>query len=249
MLKTSYDAESEIPENQRGAYVARDGKFVLDDLADDHPVLVSKKAALADKSKAVTKAEGLEADLAEAKRTSLQRGHVAVSKSDADMLEKLKGLGTADEIAAKLAEHHALTEKVTKQEQEAHLREVAKLLSYEAEAFVRLQNLPEFEIRDGNDGQKTVVAKLKDTKGVITEKPAQEFVESSIDIAPFLPALKAKGNGGTKVHGTSGGGGTPPKDTFTRIRDDVKQKQNRSEADLNPMFSKIPGRVVASAGE
>lgn len=248
MLKTSYDSQESIPENLRGAYVARDGKFVLDDLSDDHPVIVSKKSALADKSRAVSKADGLQADLDAAKSTSIPRGHVAVAKSDAELLEKIKPHGTGDEVVAKLTEHAELKEETQKRQREDQLREVAKLLSYEPEAFVRLNNLPEFEIRDGKDG-KTVVAKLKDAKGVITEKPAQEFVEASSDIAPFLPALKATQSGGTKVHGTAGNGGQPAKNVFEKVREDQKRRNDQVGADLNPIFRKIPGRVAASAGE
>lgn len=246
MLKNSYDSQESIPENLRGAYVLSDGKWVLDSLSDDHPVIVSKKAALTDKSKAVSKAEGLQADLDAAKSTSIPRGHVAVAKSDADLLEKIKTHGSGDEVITKLTEHAELKETTEKRQREDQLREVAKLLSYEPEAFVRLNNLPEFEIRDGKDG-KTVIAKLKDAKGVITEKPAQEFVETSSDIAPFLPALKTAG--GTKVHGTSGNGGQPAKNVFDKVRQDVANEQKQRVTDVHPMFQKIPGRASASQGD
>lgn len=248
MLKHSYDSQESIPENLRGAYVLSGGKWLLDELSDDHPVVVKNKEVLRDKSKAVSKSEELQADLDAAKSTSIPRGYVAVAKSDAELLDKYKPLGAPTEIESKLAEHKTLNEKVTKQEADTKLREVAKILSYEPEAFVRLQNLPEFEIRDGKDGQKTVVAKLKDDKGVITEKPAQEFVESSSDIAPFLPSLKAQTNG-TRVHGSSSTAGQPAKDLPTRIREQVKNEAQHRQTEIHPMFKQIPGRVTAPTGE
>lgn len=244
MLKTSYNTESEIPENLKGAYIGRDGKFVLDQLSDDHPVIISKKAALADKANATQKVEGLEADLAQAKTTSIPRGHIAVPKADADLLEKLKPHGTPQEIETKLSEHKELQEKVAKQERDAQLREVAKILSYEPEAFVRLQSLPEFEIRDGADNKKTVIAKLKDSKGVITEKPAQEFIESSADIAPFLPALKATGNGGTKVFGSRSNDGSPGKSEFDKARD-VGKAHNESRKQATSITERFGIRTPA----
>lgn len=243
MLKTNYNSESEIPENLKGAYVQRDGKWLLDDLSDDHPVIVSKKAALADKSRAVTKQEELQADLEAAKQNHVPRGHVAVPKADQELLEKVKPFGSGDEVISKLTEHKSLKEESSKRSREDSLRAVAKELNYEPEAFVRLQGLPEFEIRD-KDGKKTVIAKVK-TGDTITEKPASEFIESSADFAPFVPALKAAG--GTRVHGSRGDGGAPPKDAFQKIRDEAKKK--KSDSTVHPMFSRIPGRVNASAGE
>jgi hypothetical protein len=247
MLKHSYDTQESIPENLRGAYVESAGKWVLDSLSDDHPVILKNKEALRDKSKAVSKAEELQADLEVAKTTTVPRGHVSVAKADAELLEKLKEHGSGNEVLTKLTEYQSLKDETDKRKRDDQLREVAKLLSYEPEAFIRLQNLPEFEIRDGKEG-KTVVAKLKDEKGVITEKPAQEFVESSGDIAPFLPALKAKAEG-TRVFGSSGNGGSPAKDVFTRVREDVKKQEKQRETDIHPMARLIPGRMTAPTGE
>jgi hypothetical protein len=247
MLKSSYTTESEIPENLKGAYVARDGKYVLDDLSEDHPVIVSKKSALADKSRAVTKAEELQADLDSAKQSSVPRGHVAVTKADSELLEKVKVHGTTDEVVSKLTEHKTLKEETDRRKREDSLREVAKVLSYEPEAFVRLQNLPEFEIRE-KDGKQTVIAKVKGDNNVITEKPANEFIESSADYAPFLPALRATTNGGVKVHGTRGNDGTPPKNVFEKLREQEKTRQQQ-QADVHPMFQKIPGRTAAQTGD
>ena len=245
MLRTFYQTESEIPENLKGAYVARDGRFVLDDLSEDHPVVVNKKQALIDKSNAVSRADGLQADLDAAKQSSVPRGHVAVPRADQELLEKLKPLGTPEEITAKISEHKALKEETDRRKREDNLREVAKKLNYEPEAFIRLSNLPEFEIR-GEGDKATVIAKVKDDKGVITEKQAQEFIESSSEIKPFLPALKAAG--GTKVFG-SPGSQSNTKTVFDKIREDAKTRDKQAGPDLNPMFSKIPGRVSAPAGE
>jgi len=246
MLKTSYNTQDEIPENLRGAYVQSGGKWSLDELSTDHPVVTHNKTLLTEKSTAKAKADELQSDLDHAKGSSVPRGHVAVAKADADLLEKVKAHGTGDEVVAKLTEHKTLKEVTDRRSREDSLREVAKILSYEPEAFVRLQGLPEFEIRE-KDGQKTVIAKVK-TGDTIVEKPAQEFVEGSADIAPFLPALKVDGKT-TRVHGTRGNEGTPPKDVFARIRESAKNDQKQQNEDIHPMFRQVPGRVTAQTGE
>lgn len=245
MLKI-YDKLDDVPEALREHYKLSDGKYVPE-LSDDHPVLAHNKKLLREKSEASAKVEELKADVEAAKTNTVPRGHVAVTKADADLLEKLKAHGSGDELVTKLTEHKTLKEETDKRKRDDHLREVAKHLSYEPEAFVRLQNLPEFEIRDGENG-KTVIAKIKGENNTITEKPAQEFVESSADISPFLPALKAE-KGGTRVHGSSSSGGQPPKNVFEKIRETVKGEQKQRESDVHPMFKQIPGRTAASAGE
>jgi hypothetical protein len=247
MLKI-YDKLDDVPEALREHYKLSDGKYVPE-LSDDHPVLTHNKTLLSEKSKATAKVAELTADIETAKSSSVPRGHVAVAKADADLLEKVKAHGSGDEVIVKLTEHKTLKEETERRKRGDHLREVAKILSYEPEAFVRLQNLPEFEIRDGQDGQKTVIAKVKGADNVVTEKPAQEYIEASADISPFLPALKATGNGGTRVHGSSSTGGTPPKNVFEKIRESVKNEEKQRESDVHPMFKQIPGRTAASAGD
>lgn len=188
MLKI-YNTQEEVPEELRSHYKKSDGRYVPD-LSDDHPVLVHNKTLLSEKATATGKVRELEADIAAASEKSVPRGHVAIPKADAELLDKYKAHGTPDEVGAVKTEHATLKTESDKRKLDDSRREVAKLLGYtNIEAFVRLPNLPEFEIR-GEGDKRAVVAKLKDDKGVVTEKPAKEFIESSPDVAPFMSALK-----------------------------------------------------------
>lgn len=224
MLKLSYDSLEAIPENLRGAYIVEGTKYVLDQLSADHPVIVHNAVVLSDKVKATNKVAELSSELEAAKSTSVPRGHVVVAKADAELLEKIKTHGSADEVVTKLNEHATLKQSTESRTRADHLREVAKELSYEPEAFVRLPGLPEFEIREVN-GIKTVIAKVK-AGDTITEKPASEYVEASADLAPFLPALKADSKGGVRVHGSSPTGGKPAPDMFEKIRKQTKASED-----------------------
>jgi hypothetical protein len=224
-----YNTLEEVPEAQREHYKMIGGKAVPD-LSDDHPVLVNNKTLLNEKTAVETKASGLEsantslkADLESAKAHSLPRGHRAVPVAEIETIEKLKEHGTAQEIATKLTEHATLKEESTKRARQDSLRAVAKELNYNADAFALLPNLPEFEIRD-KDGKKTVIAKLKDSAGTITEKAAQEFIEGSADIAPFIPALKVQ-PGGIPVPGGSPDRGQPSGNLYSDIRETVKKSE------------------------
>ena len=191
MLKI-YNTLEEVPEALREHYVKSDGKYVPQ-LSDDHPVLVHNKTLFTEKANATNKVRELEADIAAASEKSVPRGHVAVPKADADLLSKYKEHGTPEEVATMKTQHATLTEKDQKRTREESLRQVSKALGFNDEAFTRLPSLPDFISKPGKDG-KTVewFAQVKDDKGVITEKPAKEFIESSTDIAPFMASLKAE---------------------------------------------------------
>ena len=124
--------------------------------------------------------------------SGVPRGQALVAKADAEALTGYKALGTVDEVTAKITEHGTLKSDLDKRNREDSLRQLSKSLGFNEEAFIRLPNLPDFISKPNKDG-KTVdwFAQVKDDKGVITEKPAKEFVEGSADIAPFLPSLKA----------------------------------------------------------
>lgn len=235
MLK-SYSNQTDIPEALREFYSKReDGKWHAD-IPDDHPAVKHNAKLLSEKQTAEGKVTQLESDLESAKASSLPRGHVAVARADAELIERYKPLGTPDEITAMKTEHGTLKQDAEKRAREDNLRLVAKELNYQPDAFILLPNLPEFEIRDGKDGKKTVIAKLKDDKGVVTEKPANEFIESSPSITPLLPALKA--SEGVRVHTTAAGAGSQGVDPYAWARDFGKQwnEQNKPAGDVMADF-------------
>lgn len=245
MLKTSFSNQDEIPENLRGAYVLSGGKWILDELDKDHPVVAKREELLTENSSQKRKITRLENEKGALESEVLPDGHVAILKADAELVEKVKPFGTSTEIVAKLTEHQTLKEESETRKRSDHLTEVAKVLGYEPKAFVLLPNLPDFEIRgEGND--KTAIAKVKEGN-VITEKPGKEFIESAPAYEPLLPALRTSGNG-VRVPGSGSGNGSPNKDVFTRLRERSAQKQKQSETDLHPFFKTFDGRA-AQTGE
>jgi hypothetical protein len=246
MLKI-YNSLDEVPEALRGEYKMVGGKAVPD-LSEDHPVLVNNRTLLNEKTAAETRASGLETkvtklegDVESAKASGLPRGHRAVTVAEAELLDKVKAHGTSDEVVIKLTEHKNLKEETEQRKRQDQLREVAKELSYEPEAFIRLQNLPEFEIRE-KDGKKTVIAKVKDSAGVITEKPAHEFIEGSADIAPFLPALKAS-TGSIKVGEQRRDPGKSATNDYDKIREDAKKRAEKKDTSI-PLSGRQGLRVI-----
>jgi hypothetical protein len=240
MLK-NYTKLEDVPEALRGEYKLHNGLYIPD-IADDHPINVENRTLTTAKQAAEAKAVNLQADVVAAKAdaeaakhaNTIPRGHRAVPNADVELLEKYRPLGTPDELTAKVTEHKTFKEQVDKQTRENNLRLVAKELGYDnVDAFIRLPNLPDFEIRD-KDGKKTVIAKVKDGE-TVTEKPAAEFMESSTDHAPFLGALKTAT--GVTVHGSSSTTASGGKDPFEWAREFGKNwNESRPQTDVAAAF-------------
>jgi hypothetical protein len=197
----SFNNQADVPEALREHYSKReDGKWHVD-IPDEHPAVKHNAKLLSEKQGAETKVTQLTSDLESARAGNLGRGQVATTKADMALLDEFKALGTLDEVKVKVTEHGTLKEADTKRAREDKLRLVAKELQYDnVDAFIRLPNLPDFDIRTDKDGKK-VVALVKDGDKFI-EKPATEYLESSPDHSPFLAALKTQPAGVT-VNGTS----------------------------------------------
>jgi hypothetical protein len=228
MLKI-YTKLDDVPEALREHYALVDGRYVPQ-LSDDHPVLVHNKTLLSEKTTASNKLKEVEADLEAAKATSIPRGHITVAKADAEALDKFKALGKIEDVTAKLTEYDTLKSQSEQRKLEDSRRQAAKVLGYNEEAFIRLPNLPEFEIRGEGDKQ-TVVAKVKDGDKIV-ERPAKEFIEASTDVQPFMAALTTKS--GVKVS-TAGGGNEPASDDgFQWARDFSKQHIEQTKPVADP---------------
>lgn len=238
-----YNSLTDVPEALREHYEQSGGKYVPV-VSDDHPLKVNNTRLLNEKSTAEskvtsleTKVTKLEGDVTSAQAGSVPRGQRLVSAADAEELIKYKALGTVDEVTAKTTEHATLKASDDKRKREDSLRVTAKDLGFDnVEAFILLQDLPEFETREAA-GKKTVIAKVKDDKGVITEKPAMEFLESSPRVSPFLPLLKTKPEG-VAVHG-SVGDTAKTDDPFKWAREFGKQYSENAKpaADLVTAFN------------
>ena len=186
-----YANQTDIPEALREHYSKREDGQWHADIPDTHPAVKHNAKLLSEKNTAESKVTQLSSELESARAGNLGRGQVAISKSEAALLDEYKPLGTPAELKAKVDEHVKLTEKIAVSDRDKSLRQVAKDLSYNEEAFTLLSDLPEFISKPGKDGKSEWFAQVKDDKGVITEKPAKEFVESSPRITPFLSSLKA----------------------------------------------------------
>ena len=239
MLKI-YDKQDDIPEGLRSEYKQSGNKWVPD-LSEDHPVIVLNKTLKQEKEVVEARAKKLSNDLDDAleaaKTSGVPRGQALVSKADAQSLEEYKALGTVDEVKVKVTEHGTLKADVDKRAKEDKLVEVASVLGYDnVEAFKRLSNLPDFDIRTDRDGKKAF-ALVKDGDRVV-EKPAAEYLESSPDHSPFVPLLKTKPSStGVTVNTTSSTTNPQQNDPFAWAREFGKNwNESKPSTDVKAAF-------------
>lgn len=225
MLNTSYDKLEDIPQEKRGAYIPKDGKFVLDTLEESHPLVVKKnqlKTEVSTKQGQLTKATNENTEL---KSKTIPEGHVVVAVADKQLLDTVKSYGgTPAEIDTKLKEHATLKAKDDERTKQDHLRAVARVMGWKEDALLLVPGLPDLEIRDVTENgqpvkdqsgevKKQVIAKLKGENNTITEKQLREHFDATPALKIFEPSLLQNGQqqfGGTEFPrlGAGGGNGT-----------------------------------------
>lgn len=234
MLKPKLD--SEPPDNLKGAYVQKDGAWFLDDLSDEHPLVMTNKSLNTEQGKLKTQIDSLQAthgnlerERDEYKTKAIPHGYRAVSKEIAELGEMVKQNGlTKDEIPNLKSDLDSFRNKEAQAAKVAVYRKAAQFLGYTNEdAFARLAN--ELEIAE-TDGKFTV--RVGDEQKELTK----EFIESTDTFKPFISSLTAQppkpGNGGDpKPTGAANG-------FFDRIREAVKSESVQPKADIDARFGK-----------
>lgn len=222
-----YDKLDDVPEGLRGEYKQSGNRYVPD-LSEDHPALVLSKTLKQEKEVEEAKVKKLRSDLDDAleaaKTSGVPRGQALVAKADAELIDKYKPLGTPDELTAMKTEHGTLKSDLDKRKRQDAHTVAAKELGYNVDAFLRLPDMPELEVRE-KDGKKSVVAKVKDGENTV-EKPAKEFIEANY--AALMPALQAKAGVTLPVGGGSGEEGQG-QDPFKWARDYGKEYTEQSK--------------------
>ena len=207
MLETEYSTLDAIPENLRGAYVATDGKFVLDKLKDSHPKMVENKNLIEEKriaESSLTAARGEITKLSNAKtlleNKALPDGYIAVKAEDAPIIEKFKAANVSlDDLTSAVKERDELRqEKQTRDEDlifeaggAAIKRNPSALRDHAKANGLKIKR--ETSEADGKTIEKFSMVKTVDGKEEST--PLTEYVEKHANyIAPL--EVKAKpGNG------------------------------------------------------
>lgn len=186
MLKTSYDREDLVPENLKGAYVAdASGKYVLDQLDAEHPIVRKNTEIVQEKTRAVANATKLADEKAVLEARSIPEGHIAVKAEDASIIEKFKATGVSlDELPNLKSENESFKAEKSAADGLRIRKAAGKKLGFNEEKFAVLAK----DMQIAEDGENFVV--VSGSNGTTEKKPlTKELIESSDVFKPFIDSL------------------------------------------------------------
>lgn len=234
MPKSFYANETDIPENLKGGYEAKNGRWELTKLDDEHPTIITNKSLNKTQGEQKTQIDNLtatngnlERERDEAKAKSIPSGFRAVSKEIAELGEAVKSVNLSkDEVAALKTENDKFKSAAAETTANALRREAGKFLGYQNEdAFARLAKDLEL-VKDGD--------KFSVKVGDKTELLTKEFVEKSETFAPFIRSLNEKNK---KTPFPESGGGTG-ENIYDNIRESVKKQADAPKVDIDARFGR-----------
>ncbi len=226
MLKHYYENETDIPDNLKGAYVAKGGRYELAELDKDHPVVKKNKELLGTNSTLTSQNNELLHEKVRLETSSLPEGKVAVEPE----IEKLGNAAKAANLKA--SEIPALSEKVnTLQTQidsfgiEKTIDEVASDNKYNAR-FKQLAKEKGLKFEKGTEkvdgkemqvwnvvGENNVKSKISDflTTDSFFKEFADTFTDNQQQTRRFAPQVPDSRN--------------PPQNKFDAIREQKQAEQ------------------------
>lgn len=261
MPKTFYTNETDIPADQKGAYVNKNGRWELSELDAEHPTIIAKtglettQKTLRSEIKTLTDQAGeLQQKLTVAESKVLSDGMVAVPPA-------VKELGEAAQVAGlkktDIAEVSTLKTKVTDYEtrdaQNAKKQNAITVLksigAKNPEAFfdIKASDNVDFETEGEGESAKHFMVKTVNGTPTRTELTKESFMKDE-SFKSAIPAMFADGEGGNFwAQGQESGKSGTSKTVFDEIEAEMKEKQKATKpTDNNSVLAALGGNPVAS---
>lgn len=245
MLKTFYENETDIPENLKGAYIAQNGRYELDTLSNDHPVVTTKKSLEESNRTLKTQNSDLLQDKTRLESSALPEGKVAVEPEIEKLGQAAKTAGLKiSEIPTLKTKSDDLQKQVNRLTGEKQFREVLDAEGVDADLFFDLwgeQDLPTIEkAKETVDGKEQEVSRVvtKDAAGAETKQAFDDFLKGQPKFAKHYDKLKtSQGEGGENGGGSrqwvkqeSGTGGGKESGFFDKIREKKAEEEKTQRA-------------------
>lgn len=210
MLRTSYDKLENIPENQRGAYIERDGRWLLDELDKDHSLVQKRDELLRSESALKSQNTKLANDKAALESRTIPEGQRAVPVEVAELGEAAQTTGwKKDEFATVKTERDELQSKLAARDRAEIVGRAAKAANRSEQAFADhadAKNLQFAEADETVDGKavKQIYVVGRDAAGAETKTRVEDYVPQN---AAHVPLAVVQKKGMNFPAQTSGGGG------------------------------------------
>lgn len=214
MLKPKLTQEP--ADNLKGAYVQKGGEWILDSLADDHPLLAHNKTLLQEKAAVETERDAykasvgnLEREVSEARAKTVPHGCRAVSVEIADLGSAAKASGISKDELSTLKTRIETFEREKAEATENEIRAlVADSLGLRRETFsehAAAKGLKFAERREKVDGKDVSYFVLLNENGSEAER-AGDYVKTKAAYLPPAQKGDAAGDKGFQFPGESDAG-------------------------------------------
>lgn len=244
-LKTYYSAEADIPENLKGAYVKKNGRYELDNLSDDHPTIETKKSLETTQSELKATIGEQKQQIARLESGSLPDGKVAVEPE----IEKL-GLA-AKKAELKPADIPTLKTKADELQTKLDSTLTGLVLTDAAEAkgfnhrFKKMFAEKGVKLEKTGEGEKTDF-EVVNADG--TKQKLDEFLEKDEYFKDFADTFKSEAKPPVRKFAPQfPAGNKPAANKFDAIREQKQAEQQKAFAPNVTVADKFYNR--APAGE
>jgi len=256
MLKSSYDSLEAIPENARGAYIEKDGKWILDTFAEDHPLVKKRDELLSKLAAKSDEVETLTTERDTALRRVVPSGKKVVDPEVAKLGEAAQQASlTADDIPKIKGELDTLKAESEGRRAEETLSSAAAAAEITGvDAFKKLDAARKLKLEKASVNGEDKWQIVNDVEGKTVKVDFnREWLEKQDEFKPFLPALFAEGDMENGNGNGSGGIKFPEQKKskkedkgagkFDNIRKNVEaqQKSTTNASDFANAFNRVPG--------
>jgi hypothetical protein len=246
MPKTFYANESDIPAEQKGCYEAKNGRWELTNLDNDHPVIVTKlglettNTELKTTNASLTAQVGnLEREKTELSGKSVPHGYRAVKKEVAELGEVAAAEGlSVDTVKTLKTENEGFKSKETERsDRELKTRALKAAGINDIDGFFELKASDNLKIETEKIGDEEKFYVVTETNGVKEKKVFDtDYLKKTDGFKNSFESLVKKKEGGFSF--SEQGGGSDNKNVYDKIRADAKDEDKQEAPNINERFGR-----------
>lgn len=246
MPRTFYANESEVPENMKGCYEAKNGRWELTNLDNDHPVIVTKKGLETTNSTLKTENESLnvkvgnlEREKTELSGKSVPHGYRAVKKEVAEIGEIAVAEGlSVDSVKTLKTENEGFKSKeLANADRELKTKALKAAGINDIDGFFELKASDNLKIETEKIGNEEKFYVVTETNGVKEKKVFDtEYLKKTDGFKNSFESLVKKKEGGFSFSEQGGGGDN--KNVYDKIRADAKAEEKQETPNINERFGR-----------
>jgi len=246
MPRTFYANESDIPENMKGCYEAKNGRWELTKLDNDHPVITTKTSLETTNNELKTTNVSLTAQVGNLEREKIElsgksvpHGYRAVKKEVAEVGEVALAEGLTVEAVKNLKTENDRfkSDEASRADRDLKTRALKAVGINDIDGFFELKASDNLKLETETVDGKEKFFVVTETNGVKEKKDFNtEYLKNTEGFKNSFEQLAKKKEGGFSFSEQGGGGDN--KNVYDKIRADVKAEDKQETPNINERFGR-----------